>query len=72
MSFFYNDTDKWCHKCYYLEKHDTKNITDGHVNSALIVIWRDWDKILEFEPKWYIHIICKSRWDKRFTFRYKT
>ena len=38
-------------KYYYLEKHDTKNITDGHINGGLTVIWRDWDKILEFEPK---------------------
>ena len=34
-----------------LEKHLTKNIHDGHVNGSLTVIWRDWDKILEFEPK---------------------
>lgn len=34
-----------------LEKHDTKNIQDGHVNGSLTVIWRDWDKILEVEPK---------------------
>ena len=34
-----------------LEKHDTKDIHDGHINGSLIVIWRDWDKILEVEPK---------------------
>ena len=34
-----------------LEKHVTKNIHDGHENGSLTVIWRDWDKILEFEPK---------------------
>lgn len=34
-----------------LEKHDTKDITDGHINGSLTVIWRDWDKILEAEPK---------------------
>ncbi|NDB63935.1 MAG: WxcM-like domain-containing protein, partial [Nitrosopumilaceae archaeon] len=34
-----------------LEKHDTKDINDGHVNGSLTVIWRDWDKILEVEPK---------------------
>ncbi len=34
-----------------LEKHDTKDIKDGHVNGSLIVIWRDWDKIISFEPK---------------------
>jgi len=34
-----------------LEKHDTKDIRDGHINGSLTVIWRDWDKILEVEPK---------------------
>ena len=34
-----------------LEKHDTKDIKDNHVNGSLTVIWRDWDKILETEPK---------------------
>ena len=34
-----------------LEKHDTKNINDQHVNGSLTVIWRDWDKIIEPEPK---------------------
>ncbi len=34
-----------------LEKHDTKDIEDNHVNGSLTVIWRDWDKILEIEPK---------------------
>jgi len=34
-----------------LEKHDTKDINDQHVNGSLTVIWRDWDKIIEPEPK---------------------
>ena len=34
-----------------LEKHDTKDIHDGHINGSLTVIWRDWDKILDIEPK---------------------
>jgi dTDP-4-dehydrorhamnose 3,5-epimerase len=34
-----------------LEKHDTKDIRDKHINGSLTVIWRDWDKILEVEPK---------------------
>ncbi len=34
-----------------LEKHETKDIKDGHINGSLIVIWRDWDKILDVEPK---------------------
>lgn len=34
-----------------LEKHDTKDIHDDHINGSLTVIWRDWDKILNIEPK---------------------
>ena len=38
-------------KNIHLETHLTKDIDDQHVNGILTVIWRDWDKILEFEPK---------------------
>ena len=34
-----------------LEKHQTKDINDNHVNGELTVIWRDWDKIIKNEPK---------------------
>ena len=34
-----------------LETHLTKDILDNHVNGSLTVIWRNWDKILEIEPK---------------------
>lgn len=34
-----------------LEKHQTKDILDGHTNGSLTVIWRDWDSILTVEPK---------------------
>ena len=34
-----------------LEKHETKDIKDGHINGSLTVVWRDWDKILDIEPK---------------------
>ncbi len=34
-----------------LKTHQTKDISDNHVNGSLTVIWRDWDKILEIEPK---------------------
>ena len=34
-----------------LEKYDTKDIRNGHINGSLTVIWRNWDKILEVEPK---------------------
>ena len=34
-----------------LEKHETKDISDGHVNGNLTVIYRDYDKIIKNEPK---------------------
>ena len=36
---------------YELETHETKDITDNHINGSLTVVWRDWDKILQSEPK---------------------
>jgi len=36
---------------YNLEKHETQNITDGHTNGELTVVWRDWDKIMKDSPK---------------------
>ena len=38
-------------KVFKLEKHDTKDIGDQHVNGSLIVAWRDWDKTLPESPK---------------------
>ena len=34
-----------------LEVHNTKDVSDQHINGKLTVIWRDWDKIFDFEPK---------------------
>ena len=34
-----------------LEVHQTKDIQDEHVNGELTVVWRDWDKIIENNPK---------------------
>ena len=42
-----NNTIEWIK----LEKHETKDIVDNHVNGSLTVIWRDWDEILEEPPK---------------------
>lgn len=38
-------------KAIKLEKHQTKDVKDQHVNGSLVVVWRDWDKILPSEPK---------------------
>ena len=34
-----------------LEKHPTRDVKNGHVNGSLIVVWRDWDDIIENYPK---------------------
>ena len=34
-----------------LEKHETKDVKDSHVNGSLTVVWRDWDKVIEKQPK---------------------
>ena len=34
-----------------LEKHQTKDVNDAHINGELTVVWRDWDKIVKNEPK---------------------
>lgn len=38
-------------KLIKLERHQTKDIHDQHVNGSLTVIWRDWDNILSSEPR---------------------
>ena len=34
-----------------LEKHETKDISDSHVNGELTVIWRDCDNLIKNHPK---------------------
>ena len=34
-----------------LEKHETKDITDSHINGELTVVWRDWDNLIKKHPK---------------------
>ena len=38
-------------KSMKLEQHETKDILDEHVNGNLMVVWRDWDKFIEKQPK---------------------
>ena len=38
-------------KSYPLEKHQTKDIHDGHVNGSLIPVWRNWDKTISVQPE---------------------
>ena len=34
-----------------LEKHQTRDINDKHVNGSLTVVWRDYDSIIKNQPK---------------------
>ena len=34
-----------------LEKHDTRDVSDKHVNGSLTVVWRDWESMFKLEPK---------------------
>ena len=34
-----------------LEKHETKDNQDQHINGSLTVVWRDWDNIIKDEFK---------------------
>ena len=36
---------------YDLEKHQTKDVADSHINGTLTVIWRDWDNLIKNHPK---------------------
>ena len=42
------------YEIFKLEKHETKNINDQHVNGSLTVIWRDWDDIIKSPKMMYI------------------
>ncbi len=40
-----------------LEKHETKDINDGHINGNLTVIWRNWDKIIKDPEMVYLNTV---------------
>ena len=42
---------------YTLEKHQTQDINDSHVNGELTVLWRDWDKIINIPKMIYVNTI---------------
>ena len=37
-------------RTFKLEKHQTKDIQDKHLNGFLIPVWRDWDKSISVKP----------------------
>jgi dTDP-4-dehydrorhamnose 3,5-epimerase len=44
-------------KIIRLEKHDTKDVNDSHVNGELTVIWRDWDEIINVPKMVYVNSV---------------
>ena len=34
-----------------LERHETKDVSDMHINGDLTVVWRDWDNVIKDHPK---------------------
>ncbi len=44
-------------KIIRLEKHDTRDINNSHVNGELTVIWRDWDKIINVPKMVYVNSV---------------
>ena len=40
-----------------LEKHQTKDIKDSHLNGELTIIWRDWDKIIKNPQMVYVNTV---------------
>jgi len=42
---------------FQLEKHDTKDVNDSHVNGELTVIWRDWDEIINVPKMVYVNSV---------------
>ena len=43
--------DDECFKIIDLEKHETKDNQDQHINGSLTVVWRDWDNVIKDELK---------------------
>ena len=42
---------------FELEKHETRDISDSHVNGELTVIWRNWDKIIHDPEMIYVNSV---------------
>ncbi len=42
---------------YDLEKHQSRDIKDDHINGELTIIWRDWDKIIKNPEMIYLNIV---------------
>jgi len=49
--------DKQNFSVWDLEKHQTRDIKDSHINGELTVIWRNWDKIIKNPEMVYVNSV---------------
>ena len=49
--------DKQNFSVWDLEKHQTRDIKDSHINGELTVIWRNWDKIIKNPEMVYVNLV---------------
>ena len=42
---------------FNLEKHETKDINNSHINGELTVIWRDWDHVIKNPEMIYVNTV---------------
>ena len=42
---------------FELENHETKDVSDSHINGELTVIWRNWDKIIHDPEMVYVNSV---------------
>ena len=49
--------DKQNFSIFDLEKHQTKDMKDSHVNGELTVIWRNWDNVIKDPKMIYVNYV---------------
>ena len=40
-----------------LEKHQTKDIKDSHINGELTIVWREWDNLIKNPEMIYVNLV---------------
>jgi len=55
--FLFFQVEKKNFSIWDLERHQTRDITDSHINGELTVIWRDWDEMIHNPEMVYVNIV---------------
>jgi dTDP-4-dehydrorhamnose 3,5-epimerase len=55
--FVFFQVEKKNFSVWDLERHQTRDITDSHINGELTVIWRDWDEMIHNPEMVYINTV---------------